>query len=141
MSDGLMAQLATSFLGAGTDALKEETDTVLGNVDQATREADNLVAKRIAEESEIYKADRNANLASLTSRRDNFDRLLRKYGPGQVEELDILEKSFPVSIDQENNELRPKTKNKNIKLIEKNTTDTIKIKLIFLRCENCNLRH
>ena len=95
MSDGLMAQLATSFLGAGTDALKEETDTVLGNVDQATREADNLVANRIAEESEIYKADRNANLAALTSRRDNFDRLLRKYGPGQVEELDILEKSFP----------------------------------------------
>ena len=46
MSDGLMAQLATSFLGAGTDALKEETDTVLGNVDQATREADNLVAKK-----------------------------------------------------------------------------------------------
>ena len=24
---------------------------------------------------------------------------------------------------------------------KKNTTDTIKIKLIFLRCENCNLRH
>ena len=37
---------------------------------------------------------------------------------------DVQHPDYSVSIDQENNELRPKTKNKNIKLIEKNTTDT-----------------
>jgi hypothetical protein len=34
-------------------------------------------------------------IQTRASRRDNFNRLLRKFGPEQIEELDLLEKSFP----------------------------------------------
>ena len=97
MSDlpGLMTQLATTAFGSGAETLKEETDRVLTDVQVADIKADNYVQSRIQEEANNYKTDRDNNLAKLTSRRDNFNRLLRKYGPDQVEELDLLEKSFP----------------------------------------------
>ena len=97
MSDlpGLMTQLATTAFGSGAETLKEETDRVLTDVQVADIKADNYVQSRIQEEANNYKTDRDNNLATLTSRRDNFNRLLRKYGPDQIEELDLLEKSFP----------------------------------------------
>jgi len=97
MSDlpGLMTQLATTAFGSGAETLKEETDRVLTDVQVADINADNYVQSRIQEEANNYKTDRDNNLAKLTSRRDNFNRLLRKYGPDQIEELDLLEKSFP----------------------------------------------
>ena len=95
MSNGLMAQIATTALGGVAESLKEETDRVLTDVEVADIQADNYVQTRIQEEANNYKTDRDNNLAKLTSRRDNFNRLLRKFGPEQIEELDLLEKSFP----------------------------------------------
>ena len=95
MSNGLMTQLATTAFGSAAQTLKEETDRVLTDVKVADVQADNYVQNRIQEEADNYKKDRNNNLAKLTSRRDNFNRLLRKFGPEQIEELDLLEKSFP----------------------------------------------
>jgi len=95
MSNGLMTQLATTAFGSAAQTLKEETDRVLTDVEVADIQADNYVQTRIQEEANNYKTDRDNNLTKLTSRRDNFNRLLRKFGPEQIEELDLLEKSFP----------------------------------------------
>ena len=95
MSNGLMAQIATTALGGVAESLKEETDRVLTDVEVADIQADNYVQTRIEEEAKNYKTDRDNNLTKSTSRRDNFNRLLRKFGPEQIEELDLLEKSFP----------------------------------------------